>query len=332
MRHRLVIVVSALAVLAGAWPASAQTYSVQKPRRQFITVSYDWLYTQPLHFGEHPLEDLVGQDVAAAQFEDFDYRTRDGAILIDVLEFKRRGHGAGVTRVSVRPERGRRRWGCGAASRICRSSASPFPAPARRRRTPSPARGPYDVSAAIFVADRSPGWGLGSHAFVGGGIGRIKSDCARRRSHLRRRRRRAQLRPDRRGAVDQVRLEPPDRSRRSPLHHRADHAARHGHLLAMQIDAWLKAACDDAERRGLPELKPLLETLARSTAALRDADRSVRSAASALADDDPATLAAPTTRRTRTARKGKNERAAGPSLHRGNRSAPPGRDPVAGSS
>ena len=41
----------------------------------------------------------------------------------------------------------------------------------------------------------------------------------------------------------------------------------------MTIDTWLKAACDDAERRGLPDLKPLLETLARATAALRDADR-----------------------------------------------------------
>jgi hypothetical protein len=41
----------------------------------------------------------------------------------------------------------------------------------------------------------------------------------------------------------------------------------------MSIDAWLKAACEDAERRGLPELKPFLETLARSMAALRDADR-----------------------------------------------------------
>jgi hypothetical protein len=46
----------------------------------------------------------------------------------------------------------------------------------------------------------------------------------------------------------------------------------------MSIEAWLKAACDDAERRGLPELKPLLETLARSTTALRDADREVRAA------------------------------------------------------
>ncbi len=41
----------------------------------------------------------------------------------------------------------------------------------------------------------------------------------------------------------------------------------------MTIETWLKAACADAERRGLAELKPLLETLARSTTALREADR-----------------------------------------------------------
>ena len=41
----------------------------------------------------------------------------------------------------------------------------------------------------------------------------------------------------------------------------------------MTIDDWLKAACEDADRRGLAELKPLLESLARSMASLRDADR-----------------------------------------------------------
>ena len=35
---------------------------------------------------------------------------------------------------------------------------------------------------------------------------------------------------------------------------------------------WLDNATQDAERRGLPELKPLLEALARSTSALRTAD------------------------------------------------------------
>jgi hypothetical protein len=40
----------------------------------------------------------------------------------------------------------------------------------------------------------------------------------------------------------------------------------------MTIDAWLQAAIADAQRRGLPELKPLLEALARTTQSLRDAD------------------------------------------------------------
>ena len=40
----------------------------------------------------------------------------------------------------------------------------------------------------------------------------------------------------------------------------------------MNLDAWLQAAIADAEKRGLPELKSLLEGLAQSTRALRRAD------------------------------------------------------------
>jgi len=40
----------------------------------------------------------------------------------------------------------------------------------------------------------------------------------------------------------------------------------------MTIDAWLKNVLQDAERRDLPALKPLLEALARSMSALRAAD------------------------------------------------------------
>ena len=40
----------------------------------------------------------------------------------------------------------------------------------------------------------------------------------------------------------------------------------------MTIDAWLQTATADAARRNLPDLKALLEALARSTAALRAAD------------------------------------------------------------
>ena len=37
----------------------------------------------------------------------------------------------------------------------------------------------------------------------------------------------------------------------------------------MTIETWLHTALADAEQRGLPDLKPLLEALAKSTAALR---------------------------------------------------------------
>ena len=40
----------------------------------------------------------------------------------------------------------------------------------------------------------------------------------------------------------------------------------------MTIKVWLDSAVQDAERRGLASLRPLLETLARATSALRTAD------------------------------------------------------------
>jgi hypothetical protein len=40
----------------------------------------------------------------------------------------------------------------------------------------------------------------------------------------------------------------------------------------MTVDAWLAAALADAERRGLTDLKPLLEALAQAMRALRAAD------------------------------------------------------------
>jgi hypothetical protein len=52
----------------------------------------------------------------------------------------------------------------------------------------------------------------------------------------------------------------------------------HGRQLTIPIGAavktmsWLEDAVRDAERRGLPDLRPLLEALARATVALRAAD------------------------------------------------------------
>lgn len=40
----------------------------------------------------------------------------------------------------------------------------------------------------------------------------------------------------------------------------------------MTLETWLDETIRDADRRGLPALRPLLESLARSTSALRSAD------------------------------------------------------------
>jgi hypothetical protein len=58
----------------------------------------------------------------------------------------------------------------------------------------------------------------------------------------------------------------------------------------MTIEDWLACACADADRRGLADLKPLLETLAESTRALREAswDDAGRQAADQGAPETPA--------------------------------------------
>lgn len=45
-----------------------------------------------------------------------------------------------------------------------------------------------------------------------------------------------------------------------------------GNVAVRNVAEWLDDAVADAERRGLPQLKPLLEGLAQATSALRAAD------------------------------------------------------------
>jgi hypothetical protein len=169
------ILIASLALIACASSAAAQEYPAKKPRRQFITIGMEWLHTQPLHFLEHPLQDLVGRDVATAQFQDYDYHTRDEQILIDVVEFGRKGRGTSLTVYPLGLRVG--------PALALRASVEDMPgiqiAFAGNGAPPayslSGARA-YDFGAALYVADHAPGWGLGSHAFVGGGMGRIRSD------------------------------------------------------------------------------------------------------------------------------------------------------------
>lgn len=177
MLYRFVFTAATVTTLWSTASADAQTYAPRKPRRQFVSISTDWLHTQPLHFLEYPLQDLVGRPVAAAQFQEYEYRTRDEAIQIDVLEFNRSGRGAGITvyplGLSVGPALGLRvsREDLPTIRIAFNGSGAPPNYTLQNARA-------YDFGASLFVADHSPGWGLGSHAFVGGGIGRIRSELS----------------------------------------------------------------------------------------------------------------------------------------------------------
>ena len=159
---------------AAAPAATAQGYQGQRARRHFVSVSADWLHSQPLHFAEHPLADLVGREVASTQGEVYEYRSRDEATLIDVVEFSRRQRGFGVSLFPLGVSSG--------ATLMLRGSYETLPRIRIAFQGPA-AVGTYaladgrslDAAAGVIVADRSPGWGLGSHAFVAGGAGRITS-------------------------------------------------------------------------------------------------------------------------------------------------------------
>jgi hypothetical protein len=170
-----------MAALAAALLApvdlEAQSSSPARARRQWVTLSYDWLYTWPLHFDNHPLEDLVGAEVDEAD-PPYDYRTADGRTLIDVVEFKRRGQGVGVTLYPFGMSVGSTLGVRGSIENLPDIQIA-FDGPGRPFASYTFTNGlAYDIGAGVYVADRAPGWGLGSYAFVIGGVGKITSDSA----------------------------------------------------------------------------------------------------------------------------------------------------------
>jgi hypothetical protein len=131
--------------------------------------------TEPLHFASHPLEDLVGREVAAAQMREHDYHTRDEEILIDVREFRKRNRGVSVAIYPLGLSVGTALGIRGSIEQLPTMRIDFEGTGAPPAYALSGARA-YDVGAGIYVSDRSAGWGLGSQAFVVGGIGRIKAD------------------------------------------------------------------------------------------------------------------------------------------------------------
>jgi hypothetical protein len=169
------VVITAIALLvASAAEARAQT-TPAKPSRQFVTFSVDFVHSLPLDFGAHPVADLVGRSISDGHYKGVDYQSKDGQTTVNVLEYARNTRGIGVTvypfGLSVGPTLG------------IRGSIEALPVTRLAIHGPSlvgssyvldGARA-YDVSALLYVSDRAPGWGLGSHAFLGGGIGKIHS-------------------------------------------------------------------------------------------------------------------------------------------------------------
>lgn len=167
---------AAMSILATAAPAAAQgSYHARKARRHFVSFSYDWLYVQPYSFDHHPLADLLGQPVSEVHLQAFQYQTRDGLTRITVGDFSHRAQGVGVTVYPFGSSEG--------PTLAVRGSIEQMPTIRVSFDGPAPVAAyeltngrAEDIAAGIDVADRSPGWGLGSHAFVLGGVGRAHTD------------------------------------------------------------------------------------------------------------------------------------------------------------
>jgi hypothetical protein len=175
MRVQTLVLVCVLAAVASSAAAQSPVYHARKARKHFVSVSYDWLYIQPYGFAKHPLSDLLGQPVSEVHLQTFQYQTRDQLTQVHVNEFSHNGQGLGLTLYPFGASDG--------PTLLIRGSVEQLPTIRLAFDGPAPAptyeltsgRG-LDVGIGIDVSDRAPGWGLGSHAFVLGGVGRALTD------------------------------------------------------------------------------------------------------------------------------------------------------------
>lgn len=161
--------------LAAAPAPAQQTYQAQKARRHFISVSFEQQFVQPTSFAQHPLSELLGQRVSEVHLQDFQYQTVDGQTKIRVGDYGDRASGIGATVYPFGSSSGATlaiRGSIESVPDLHVSFEGPAPAPTYAltggRAT--------DVGIGLEMSDRSPGWGMGSHAFLMGGVGRVSTD------------------------------------------------------------------------------------------------------------------------------------------------------------
>jgi len=155
--------------------AQSQTYRAPKARRHFVSVTYETQFVYPYGFDKHPLSELLGQPVDEVHLESFQYRTRDQQTVVNVVEYGKRATAIGATVYPFGSSVG--------ATLAIRGSLETIPT--IRVAFTGPAPSPTyeltngratDFSIGVDMSDRSPGWGIGGHAFIMGGIGRIRTD------------------------------------------------------------------------------------------------------------------------------------------------------------
>jgi hypothetical protein len=152
-----------------------QPYRAAKARRHFISLTFEQQFVQPYGFRTHPLSELLGQPVDELHLDAFQYRTRDQQTSVRVLEYGDRATAIGATIYPLGSSVG--------ATLAIRGSLESLP-PIRVAFT-GPAPAPtyqltngraMDLGVGVDMSDRAPGFGLGAHAFVLGGIGRAHTD------------------------------------------------------------------------------------------------------------------------------------------------------------
>jgi len=163
-----------VAALAAPVP-QARPYQAQKARRHFITIYAERQFVQGSGFSKHPLEDLLGQEVNEVHLQSYQYRTKDNQTLITVNEFGRRATAVGAVVYPFGSSEGPTLAIKGSLESIPNVRVS-FTGPAPSPTYELTGGRALDVGAGIDMSDRSPGWGLGSHAYVIGGVGRAITD------------------------------------------------------------------------------------------------------------------------------------------------------------
>jgi hypothetical protein len=175
LRQTLSAVCLVAALAASEAAAQPQTYRPRQARRHFISITFDKQFVQPYSFATHPLSELLGQPVDEVHLEPFQYRTRDGKTTVNVIEYGKRATAIGATVYPFGSSTG--------ATLAVRGSIETVPD--IRLAFNGPAASPTyeltngratDIGIGIDMSDRSPGWGLGAHAFILGGLGRIQTD------------------------------------------------------------------------------------------------------------------------------------------------------------